>query len=128
MSKLLTPLELKVMNILWKLKKGFVKDILERWPEDPEPDAKKPAYNTVSTTVRILEDKGYIDHKAFGRTYEYFPSISKAEYQKRLLGNVIENAFGGSVKSLMSALVDADKVSDKDLTDIQDLIDKSNVD
>ena len=123
MSKLLTPLELKVMNILWKVKKGFVKDLLERWQDEP-----KPAYNTVSTTVRILEDKGYINHKAFGRTYEYFPIVSKADYQKRLLGNVIENAFGGSVKSLVSALVHTDKVADVDLDDLQDLIDKSNLD
>ncbi|MFT7588519.1 MAG: BlaI family penicillinase repressor, partial [Limisphaerales bacterium] len=56
--KLLTDLELKVMNVLWTLKKGFVKDVIAKWPEQP-----LPAYNTISTVIRILEDKGYIDHK-----------------------------------------------------------------
>ena len=119
--KLLTPLELKVMNILWKLKKAFVKDILDKWPEKP-----KPAYNTISTIIRILEKRGYIDHKAFGRTYEYFPSVSKFTYQKRLITSVLDNAFAGSVNSLVSALVDNEKVSDKDLDQLQNLIDQQN--
>jgi len=65
----LTRAEEEVMQVLWKLKKGFVKDILERF-NDP-----KPAYNTVSTIVRILQDKGFVSHKAYGRTHEYFPVV-----------------------------------------------------
>ena len=68
-NKLLTPLELKVMNILWKIKEGVVWDILEEWPSTEE---DKPKYNTVSTIVRLLEDRGYIDHKAFGRYTSVF--------------------------------------------------------
>ncbi len=119
--KLLTPLELKVMNVLWKLKKAFVKDILSQWPDKP-----KPAYNTISTTVRILETKGYISHKAFGRTHEYFPVVSKFSYQKKLMASVLENAFSGSVTSMVSALLDNDKVSDKELDELQNLINESD--
>lgn len=70
----LTRAEEQVMQILWIIKKGFVKDILERI------DEPKPAYNTVSTIVRILQEKGFVSHKAYGRTHEYFPIISKSDY------------------------------------------------
>ena len=125
-NKLLTPLELKVMNALWKLKKAFVKDILEVWPS--ENDGSKPAYNTVSTTVRILETKGYIKHDAFGRTHRYYPVVSRASYQKRLISNVLDNAFGGSARGLVSALMDNDKVGEAELDEIQSLIDQNKND
>lgn len=117
MSKILTPLELKVMNLLWKHKKAFVKDLLADWPK-----GEKPAYNTVSTTVRILEDKKYVNHEAFGRTHQYFPLISKLEYQKRHISNVLENVFAGSAKTLISALVDDSKLSNKEIGEIEDLL------
>lgn len=122
-AELLTPLELKVMNILWKLKKACVKDILQNWREDP-----RPAYNTVSTIVRILQksEKGpYVGHEAVGRNHFYFPITSKATYQKRLISNVLDNAFGGSASSLVSALMDNEAIADEELNDIQDLINKS---
>ena len=115
-KKLLTPLELKVMNSLWKVKKAFVKEILESW-EDP-----KPAYNTISTTIRILEEKGFVGHQAFGRTHQYFPKITKFEYQKSLIGNILENAFSGSATNLVSALLGNDKLNKEDLKDIEDLL------
>jgi len=117
-NKLLTPLELKVMNILWRLKKAAVKDILDHWSESP-----KLAYNTISTTIRILQDKGFVQHEAIGRSHYYYPAISKLEYQKRLLTNVLENAFSGSVASLMSALLDNDSVSSKEVDHIRKMID-----
>lgn len=120
MNKILTPLEQKVMNILWQLKTAFVKDIRNNWP-----DGSKPAYNTISTTVRILQDKGFVSHKAFGRTHQYFPVISQLDYQKHLIGNVINSAFSGSVSSLMSALVDNENISHEELDEIQDMINKS---
>lgn len=122
MNNLLTPLELKVMNLLWKLKKAFVKDILEKWPA--ETGKNKPAYNTISTTIRILEKKGYIGHKAFGRTYQYFPTLSKFAYQRKHILNVLENVFAGSTTSLVSALVDEEKISNQELDQIQNMIDK----
>ena len=62
------------MHQLWKLKKAFVKDIIEELPDDP-----KPPYNTISSVIRILVNKGYVKYKAYGKTYEYFPLISKKE-------------------------------------------------
>lgn len=120
MNKLLTPLELRVMNILWKLKEAFVKDILEYWPEDT-----KPAYNTISTTVRILQEKAYVDHKAYGRTHQYFPLVSKVDYQKKFLSNAVENVFSGSMSSLVSALMDGKSMPNPDLEKLEDLIKKS---
>lgn len=120
MNKLLTPLEQKVMNILWKLEKAFVNDVLDGWTEEP-----KPAYNTISTTIRILEEKGFIAHKAFGRTHRYFPVVSQPDYQKNLMTNIIQNAFSGSLSSLVSAIVDNEQLSDAEIAEIQELINKS---
>jgi len=120
MSKLLTPLELKVMNILWKLEKAFVNHVLDEWNEDP-----KPAYNTISTTIRILEEKGFIQHEAFGRTHRYSPLISQSDYQKNLMTNIIQNAFSGSLSSLVSAIVDNEHLSNEEISEIQELINKS---
>jgi len=121
MSKLLTTLELKVMNILWKQKKAFVKELLEVWDENP-----KPAYNTVSTTVRILQEKGFVNYKVFGRTHEYYPAITKAKYQKLFLKNAVENVFAGSTSTLITALVDNKSISDGDLEELKHLIEKSD--
>ena len=73
----LTKTEERIMQVLWKLKKAFVKDIIDALPDDP-----KPPYNTISSVVRLLEKKGYVGYKAYGKTYEYFPLISKLEYRK----------------------------------------------
>ncbi|HRI27568.1 MAG TPA: BlaI/MecI/CopY family transcriptional regulator [Chitinophagales bacterium] len=120
MSKILTPLELKVMNILWGLEQAFVNDVLEAWNEYP-----KPAYNTISTTLRILAEKGFIHYQAFGRTHRYYPLISQPDYQKNLMSNIIQNAFSGSVSSLVSAIVDNEYISDAELAEIQELLNKS---
>jgi len=122
-NKLLTPLELKVMNILWKIKEGVVWDILEEWPSIED---DKPKYNTVSTIVRLLEDRGYIDHKAFGRTHQYFPAVSKYSYQKKLMTSVLENAFSGSASTLVSALLDNNNLSDNEVKEIEDMIKNSD--
>lgn len=120
-KKALTTLELKVMNILWRLKKAFVKDVLEDWPNDT-----KPAYNTISTTIRILEDKGFVAHEAFGRTHQYFPLINKNAYQKTFMKNVKKSLFAGSVRNMVSALLDNSKLSNEDLKDLEELINKAN--
>ncbi len=92
----LTRAEEQVMQILWIIKKGFVKDILERI------DEPKPAYNTVSTIVRILQEKGFVSHKAYGRTHEYFPIISKSDYSKAHLNNFVKNYFSNSFEKMVS--------------------------
>ena len=105
--KELTKAEDQVMQILWDLKSCFVKDIIEQMP-DP-----KPAYNTVSTIVRILETKGFVDHKAYGKTHEYFPLISKEKYTKFYLNNLLKGYFGGSFQNLVSFFAKENKLDGK---------------
>jgi BlaI family penicillinase repressor len=107
--KELTKAEDQVMQILWSLEKGVVKDIIEEMPEP------KPAYNTVSTIVRILETKGFIDHKAYGKTHEYFPIISKDKYTKFYLNNLIKGYFNGSFQNLVSFFTQEEKLNIKDI-------------
>ena len=94
--KELTKAEEQVMQVLWTLGKAFVKDIVEKMPNP------KPAYNTVSTIVRILETKGFIDHKAYGKTHEYFPIVSRQTYTQFYLNNMVKGYFNGSITSLVS--------------------------
>jgi len=84
------------MQVLWQLGKGFVKDILAQLPEP------KPAYNTVSTIVRILEKKGFVSYRAYGKTHEYFPLLSKDNYRKQTLNRFVKNYFGDSFQELVS--------------------------
>ena len=107
--KELTRAEDQVMQILWKLEKGFVKDIIEQMPEP------KPAYNTVSTIVRILESKGFVDHKAYGKTHEYFPIISRERYTKFYLNNLIRGYFNGSFQNLVSFFAKENKLDVKEV-------------
>lgn len=112
--KELTKAEDQVMQILWGLEKGFIKDILETMPEP------KPAYNTVSTIVRILETKGFVDHKAYGKTHEYFAVITKDRYTKFYLNNLIRGYFNGSFQNLVSFFAKENKMDVKDLEKLLD--------
>lgn len=102
--KELTKAEDQVMQILWRLQKGFVKDIIDEMPNP------KPAYNTVSTIVRILETKGFVDHKAYGKTHEYFPLITREKYTKFYLNNMIKGYFNGSFQNLVSFFAKENKM------------------
>ena len=113
--KELTKAEDQVMQILWKLQKGFVKDVIEEMPNP------KPAYNTVSTIVRILETKGFVDHKAYGKTHEYFPLITKEKYTKYYLNNLIKGYFNGSFQNLVSFFAKENKM---DIHDLEKLLDE----
>ncbi|HHG83789.1 MAG TPA: BlaI/MecI/CopY family transcriptional regulator [Bacteroidetes bacterium] len=119
-QKLLTGLELKVMNILWSKEKAFVKELIEEWDETPV-----PAYNTISTVVRILQEKAYVGHESFGRSHRYFPEVSREAYQKRLMKNVLTNVFAGSVTSMVSTLVDNSELSSNELEEIKKMIDEA---
>src|SRR6201985_3016464 len=110
--KELTKAEEKVMQILWQLNEAIVKDIIERMP------APKPAYNTVSTVVRVLESKGVVDHKAYGNSHVYFPRISEAEYKKFTFDKMMSNYFDNSYESLVSFLVQEKNLSVKELEEI----------
>ena len=92
----LTRAELELMQVIWKKEKVLVHDILDDLPEP------KPAYNTVSTLVRVLEKKGFVGHKAYGKTYEYFPLVSKEDYTSRYMTGVLNNFFDGSLSRLVN--------------------------
>ncbi len=94
--KELTKAEEQVMNILWQIKTGFVNDILAHF-EEP-----KPAYTTVSTIVRILEEKGFVGHKAYGKAHEYFPLVDKATYTRSMMKGILSKYFGNSLKQMVS--------------------------
>jgi BlaI family penicillinase repressor len=114
----LTRAEEEVMQILWSMGKGFVKNIVERYP-DP-----KPAYNTVSTIVRILEAKGFVDHQAFGKTHEYFPLIDKDEYRRQSLNSMLNSYFEGSFQQLASFFMKHEKMDTRELEEIMNLMKK----
>src|SRR4030042_6954850 len=108
----LTRAEKEVMQLLWNRGKGFVKDLGEGYKEP------RPAYNTVSTLIRILEQKKFVGHTAYGKTHEYYPLISRDEYRKHFLNNMISNYFSGSFKQLVSFFAHAEKMDIKELEDI----------
>ncbi|UTW62551.1 BlaI/MecI/CopY family transcriptional regulator [bacterium SCSIO 12741] len=108
----LTKAEEQIMQVLWKLKRGVVHDIIAELP-DP-----KPAYTTVSTLIRILEKKGFVDHKAYGKTYEYFPKISRKKYSGKIADRFLQGYFDGSTQSLVSFFVKEKKLSTKELEEI----------
>ena len=112
----LTKTEEKVMQILWKLKKAFVKDIIEEI-SDP-----KPPYNTISSVVRILKDKGFVDFKAYGKSYQYFPKVSKLQYKKFTFSQMLRNYFDGSYQTMVSYIVDQEKISDSEISEIKRII------
>ena len=115
--KELTKAEEQVMQILWQLNEAIVKDIIEEMP-DP-----KPAYNTVSTVVRVLEGKGFIDHKAYGNSHVYFALISNEEYKKFTFDKMMKGYFSDSYQSLVSFIVDEKKLDVKELDELSALID-----
>jgi predicted transcriptional regulator len=114
----LTNKEEEIMHILWKLEKAFVKDVLMEIEDD------KPHYNTLSTIIRNLEDKGYVGHNAYGNTHQYFPVVSKEEYRKGFMSNAIENYFNNSYKSMISFFAKEEKISATELREILDMIEK----
>jgi predicted transcriptional regulator len=114
----LTNKEEEIMQILWKLKKAFVKDILEEISED------KPHYNTLSTIVRNLEEKGYVSYTAYGKTHQYFPIVSIENYRKKFMNTAIETYFNSSYKNLVSFFAEEEKISADELREILTLIEK----
>ena len=116
--KELTRKEEEAMKILWKAKKGFVKDLIELHP------GPKPLYTTFSTIIRGLEEKGYIGHKAYGKNHEYFPLIKKEEYRKTFMKEVVSDYFGSSYKNVVSFFVDEKKLSTDDLKKLIEIIEK----
>ncbi|TDQ06566.1 BlaI/MecI/CopY family transcriptional regulator [Pedobacter metabolipauper] len=116
----LTKAEERIMQIIWKLQKAFVKDIIDEMDEEP-----KPPYNTISSIVRLLEKKGYLEYTAYGKTYEYFPSITKEDYTKTTFNKLFSGYFNNSPASLLSFMVKEQNLSDKDIAELKELIEKN---
>ena len=116
--KKITPKEEEILNIFWKKGELFVKQILELYPEP------KPHYNTISTMVRTLEEKGYIGYRIFGNTYQYYSLISKEDYNRKNLRNMVKNYFGNSYKRVVSALVEEEDISLEELKELIQEIEK----
>ena len=114
----LTNKEEEIMQILWKLKKAFVKDIMEEIIEE------KPHYNTLSTIVRNLEEKGYVGYTAYGKTHQYFPLVPIENYRKKFMNTAIDTYFNSSYKNLVSFFAEEEKISAAELREILDIIEK----
>lgn len=114
----LTKKEEEAMKVLWKARKGFIKDLIELYP------APKPLYTTLSSVIRILEEKGYVDHKSYGKNYEYFPLIKKEDYKKQFMNDIVNDYFGSSYKNVVSFFVNENNLSADDLKKLINIIEK----
>ena len=114
----LTNKEEQIMQVIWKLERAFVKEVVAELP-DP-----KPHYNTVSTVIRILEEKGFVAHRSFGNSHQYYPLIARGDYRKSAVGEILENFFENSYLKMVTYFAQEEKLSEGDLNDILDLIKK----
>tara|TARA_R110002033_G_scaffold169897_2_gene211207 strand:+ start:12539 stop:12898 length:360 start_codon:yes stop_codon:yes gene_type:complete len=118
--KKLTNKEEEIMIILWELQQAFVKDVLAEFKNE------KPHYNTLSTMIRNLEEKGYVAHNAFGNTHQYYPIVTKEVYRKRFMNQAIEDYFSNSYKNLVSFFATEEKISVADLKEIIERIENKS--
>ncbi|MBN1111578.1 MAG: BlaI/MecI/CopY family transcriptional regulator [Bacteroidales bacterium] len=114
--KELTRAEEQIMQILWKLEKAFVKEIVDEM-EEP-----KPAYNTVSTIIRILEKKEYVTHKSYGKSHRYYPLMSRDEYRSQFFSGFLSRFFSGSFKQLVSAFSEEEDMSISEMESLKKII------
>jgi BlaI family penicillinase repressor len=118
--QVLTKAEEEVMQIIWKLERCLVRDIIE---ELGDPDMP---HSTVSSVVRILEKKEFVNHKAYGKTYEYFPVVTKEEYAQQGVKSLMEKYFGGSPRKLVSFLVQSEDMNLKELNELMKTLEKAD--
>jgi BlaI family transcriptional regulator, penicillinase repressor len=118
--KKLTKTEEEIMQMFWLSGPSIVSELIEKMP-DP-----KPPHSTVSSIVRILEKKGFLKHKAYGKTYEYSPVVNKDDYSKMTVKDVISNYFEGSPNALFSFLVKEEKVNIEELKDMLNKLENNN--
>ena len=112
----LTNKEEEIMQILWRLEKAFVKEVLAEIKED------QPHYNTLSTIIRNLEEKGFVSYTAYGNTHQYFPTVKMEDYRKRFMNTAIENYFDNSYKNIVSFFAEEQKISATELREILAII------
>ncbi|QXP59772.1 BlaI/MecI/CopY family transcriptional regulator [Olleya sp. HaHaR_3_96] len=116
----LTNKEEEIMHILWKLENAFVKDVMAAIKED------KPHYNTLSTMIRNLVEKGYVSYMAFGKTHRYYPIIAKEDYRNKFMNTAIDNYFNSSYKNVVSFFAKEEKISVDELKEIIRLIENQD--
>lgn len=115
----LTNKEEEIMRVLWHLKQAFVKDVVAELPNP------KPHYNTISTTIRNMEEKGFVHHEAFGKTHLYFPAITKEEYRTKYMQKTIQHYFENSYKNVVSFFAKEEKITIDELKEIISIIEKN---
>ena len=115
----LTNKEEEIMHILWKLEKAFVKEILASITTE------QPHYNTLSTIVRNLEEKGYVAYTVYGNTHHYYPIIQKEDYKKRFMTIAIDTYFDNSIKNMVSYFAKEEKITAAELREILAIIEKN---
>jgi BlaI family transcriptional regulator, penicillinase repressor len=115
-AKELTRAEEQLMQVLWKMEKAFVKEMIEHLP-DP-----KPIYSTVSTIIRVLEAKGFVGYEAFGRTHRYYPLLSKEQYKKQEAEKLLTNYFDNSVQDMLSFFIQEENLRVQDVEEIVRMI------
>lgn len=116
--KELTRAEEQIMQILWKIGKGMVSDVLDYFSEP------KPAYNTVSTIIRILERKGFVNHEQAGKSHIYSPTVSKREYSRHTLSQLVKGYFSNSYKQMVSFFSEEENLTVKELEELKLLLEK----
>jgi len=114
--KKLAKREEQIMHVLWEIGPSFVKEIIEQWPEP------KPHYNSVSTMVRILETKGFIGHEAFGKSHRYFPIVTKDQYKKKSVDDLLGNFFNNSPTEMLTYFAKKEKINEDELQAIIKMI------
>ena len=112
----LTAKEEEVMQVLWDLDRALVRDIMSKLPNSNQP------YTTVASIVRILEKKGFVSHKPYGKTHEYFPLITKAEYRRRKFKGLVAQYFDNSIESVVSFLAREEKIGPKEFEELTKLV------
>ena len=114
----LTKAEEQIMQILWDEKEGFVKELLQKFPEP------RPAYNTVSTIIRILEKKGFVDHRSFGKSHQYFPLVSREQYRNERFSYLMKDYFNNSMKQVLSHFGNSGSLNLKEADEIIQLMEE----
>lgn len=117
--KELTKAELQIMQVLWLKENAFVNEILQEL-EEP-----RPAYNTVSTVLRVLQNKGYVAYNSFGKNYQYYPLVTKESYTNRFMHRVVDNFFSGSVKTMVSFFTKKEKMSVQEIDELIEMLEEN---
>lgn len=118
-TKELTKAELQIMQILWHKEKAFVNEIREEMPEP------RPAYNTISTVLRVLVEKEFVAYHNFGKTYQYYPLVNREDYMERYMSSVVNNFFSGSVKAIVSFFAKKEELSKEEIEEIISILNEN---